>query len=141
MDMDIKKELMVQDIMERCDVDHDTAETLFDCEVEAYAEKNKIEDMEAAEALYLLDDSREEKAEKPRRVYNNESAPEWNLLKDFLVALDRLPDSLLLDLYKVETKRGTGGLDDMEDCPNDEKARRIIFELLPEVIWAHRVKG
>ena len=30
MDMEIKKELMVQDIMERCDVDHDTAETLFD---------------------------------------------------------------------------------------------------------------
>lgn len=45
MDMDIKKELMVQDIMERCDVDHDTAETLFDCEVETYAEKNKIEDI------------------------------------------------------------------------------------------------
>ena len=73
------------------------------------------------------------------QILVNESAPEWNLLKDFLVALDRLPDSLLLDLYKVETKRGTGGLDDMEDCPDDEKARRIIFELLPEVIWAHRV--
>ena len=67
MDMDIKKELMVQDIMERCDVDHDTAETLFDCEVEAYAEKNKIEDMEAAEALYLLDDSREEKAGEAKK--------------------------------------------------------------------------
>ena len=49
MDMEIKKDLMVENIMDRCGVDSDTAEMLFDCEVEAYAEKNKIEDLEAAE--------------------------------------------------------------------------------------------
>lgn len=57
MDMDIKKDLMIEDIMDKCDVDRDTAETLFDCEVEAFAEKNKIEDLEVAEALYLLGDN------------------------------------------------------------------------------------
>ncbi|MBS6376683.1 MAG: hypothetical protein KH441_07950 [Clostridium sp.] len=105
MDMDIKKELMVQDIMERCDVDHDTAETLFDCEVEAYAEKNKIEDMEAAEALYLLDDSREEKAEKPRRVYNNVDRCELEMLQGaFITAVDAVEkdDRVFLDAVKVE---------------------------------------
>lgn len=105
MDMDIKKELMVQDIMERCDVDHDTAETLFDCEVEAYAEKNKIEDMEAAEALYLLDDSREEKAEKPRRVYNNVDRCELEMLHGaFITAVDAVEkdDRVFLDAVKIE---------------------------------------
>lgn len=105
MDMDIKKELMVQDIMERCDVDHDTAETLFDCEVEAYAEKNKIEDMEAAEALYLLDDSREEKVEKPRRVYNNVDRCELEMLQGaFITAVDTVEkdDRVFLDAVKVE---------------------------------------
>ena len=70
----------------------------------------------------------------------NESSPEWKMLKDFFVALDYLPDSLLLDMYKVEIKRGTGGLDDMEECSDDEKKRKIIFQLLPEIIWAHENK-
>lgn len=105
MDMDIKKELMVQDIMERCDVDHDTAETLFDFEVEAYAEKNKIEDMEVAEALYLLDDSREEKAEKPRRVYNNVDRCELEKLQGaFITAVETMKedDRVFLDAVKIE---------------------------------------
>ena len=96
---------MVQDIMERCDVDHDTAEKLFDCEVEAYAEKNKIEDMEAAEALYLLDDSREEKAEKPRRVYNNVDRCELEMLQGaFITAVDAVEkdDRVFLDAVKIE---------------------------------------
>lgn len=82
MDMDIKKELMVQDIMERCDVDPDTAETLFDCEVEAYAEKNKIEDMEAAEALYLLDDSREERPRSQEESITMLTAASWRCCRE-----------------------------------------------------------
>ncbi len=67
----------------------------------------------------------------------NESSPEWELLKDFLVALDRLPDSLLLDIYKMECRRNTGDIENMDDCDNDEKKRRILFKVLPEIVWAH----
>lgn len=105
MDMEIKKELMIQDIMDKCNVDSDTAETLFDCEVEDYAEKNKIEDMEAAEALYLLDDSREEKAEKPRRVYNNVDRCELEMLQGaFITAVETMEkdDRVCLDAVKIE---------------------------------------
>ena len=105
MDMEIKKELMVQGIMDRCNVDRDTAEALFDCEVEDYAEKNKIEDMEAAEALYLLDDFREEKAEKPRRVYNNVDRCELEKLQGaFITAVETMKedDRVCLDAVKIE---------------------------------------
>lgn len=70
----------------------------------------------------------------------NESLPEWELLKDFLVALDSVPDSLLLDIYKMECRRNTGDIENMDDCDNDEKKRRILFKLLPEIIWAHSNK-
>ena len=104
MDMEIKKELMVQDIMERCDVDHDTAETLFDCEVEAYAEKNKIEDMEVAEALYFLDNSREEKSEK-KRIYSYVDRCELEMLRGaFITVVETMKedDRVCLDAVKIE---------------------------------------
>ena len=86
MDMEIKKDLMVENIMDRCGVDSDTAEMLFDCEVEAYAEKNKIEDLEAAEALYLLEDSKEGKEQpEKKRVYNNTDLSDLELLKGAFV--------------------------------------------------------
>ncbi len=71
----------------------------------------------------------------------NESITEWKLLNELLVALDKLPDSLLLDLYKSEKKRGTGGLEDIEECDSDdEKKRRIIYQLLPDIVWVHSNK-
>lgn len=104
--MEIKKELKIQDIMDKCDVDRDVAETLFDCEVEAYAEKNKIEDLEAAEALYLLGDSEEEKERtEKKRVYNNTDLSELELLRGaFITSVETTEqdDRTFLDAVKLE---------------------------------------
>lgn len=106
MDMEIKKDLMVENIMDRCGVDSDTAEMLFDCEVEAYAEKNKIEDLEAAEALYLLEDSKEEEDQpEKKRVYNNTDLSDLELLKgDFVTSIENIDDGerVFLDAVKLE---------------------------------------
>lgn len=104
--MDIKKDLMIENIMDRCGVDSDTAEMLFDCEVEAYAEKNKIEDLEAAEALYLLEDSKEEKEQpEKKRVYNNTDLSDLELLKGaFVTSIENIDDGerVFLDAVKLE---------------------------------------
>lgn len=106
MDMEIKKDLMVENIMDRCRVDSDTAEMLFDCEVEAYAEKNKIEDLEAAEALYLLEDSKEGKEQpEKKRVYNNTDLSDLELLKGaFVTSIENIDDGerVFLDAVKLE---------------------------------------
>lgn len=106
MDMEIKKDLMVKNIMDRCGVDSDTAEMLFDCEVEAYAEKNKIEDLEAAEALYLLEDSKEGKEQpEKKRVYNNTDLSDLELLKGaFVTSIENIDDGerVFLDAVKLE---------------------------------------
>lgn len=106
MDMEIKKDLMIEDIMDKCDVDRDTAEMLFDCEVEAYAEKNKIEDLEAAEALYLLEDSKEGKEQpEKKRVYNNTDLSDLELLKGaFVTSIENIDDGerVFLDAVKLE---------------------------------------
>ena len=55
--------------------------------------------------LYLLDDSREEKAEKPRRVYNNVDRCELEMLQGaFITAVDTVEkdDRVFLDAVKVE---------------------------------------
>lgn len=104
--MDIKKDLMIENIMDRCGVDSDTAEMLFDCEVEAYAEKNKIEDLEAAEALYLLEDSKEGKEQpEKKRVYNNTDLSDLELLKGaFVTSIENIDDGerVFLDAVKLE---------------------------------------
>lgn len=104
--MDIKKDLMIENIMDRCGVDSDTAEMLFDCEVEAYAEKNKIEDLEAAEALYLLEDSKEGKEQpEKKRIYNNTDLSELELLKGaFITSVESSDDisHVFLDAVKLE---------------------------------------
>lgn len=106
MDMEIKKDLMVENIMDRCGVDSDTAEMLFDCEVEAYAEKNKIEDLEAAEALYLLEDSKEEEDQpEKKRVYNKTDLSDLELLKGaFVTSIENIDDGerVFLDAVKLE---------------------------------------
>lgn len=72
----------------------------------------------------------------------NEAFTEWELLKDLLLSLDRLPDSLLLDIYKMDSKRYQNNtlidLSIKED--NDETKRQILNQLIPEIIWAHSFK-
>lgn len=68
----------------------------------------------------------------------NEAFPDWQLMKDMLLALDRLPDSLLLDIYRIDSKRYLGiDLDSVDRDTPDEAMRKILYRLLPEVMWAH----
>ena len=68
----------------------------------------------------------------------NEGLPEWNLMRDLLLSLDRLPDSLLLDIYRMDKDRWTEGeLDKVEGDTEDEMLRKILYRLIPEITWAH----
>ena len=57
------------------------------------------------------------------KILVNESFPDWELLRDLLLALDRLPDSLLVDIYRMEKGRYTQ--EDLDDLWGD----RIYKEL------------
>lgn len=105
MDIEIRKELKIQDIMDKCNVDSDTAETLFDCEVEAFAEKNDVEDMEAAEALYLMGFFEEDKEAEKGRVYNNTDLSALEMLKgSFITSVETAENDgrAFLDAVKFE---------------------------------------
>lgn len=68
----------------------------------------------------------------------NEAMPNWQLMRDLLLALDRLPDSLLIDIYREDSKRYHDvDLDNVNGDTVDEAMRKIIFRLLPEIMWAH----
>lgn len=75
------------------------------------------------------------------QILINESLPDWQLLRDLLLALDRLPDSLLIDIYRMDSKRyKPGDLDNLANDTEDEMLRKTLFRLLPEVVWAHGFK-
>ena len=66
----------------------------------------------------------------------NENFPEWQTVRDLLVACDTLPVSLLRDLYAAEKKRYPDA-EKAEICESDspgEKARKIIFKFIPELL-------
>lgn len=69
----------------------------------------------------------------------NEAIKEWKLLKDLLLSLDILPDSLLLDIYRMDSKKYQNNtlvdLSIKED--NDQIKRQVVNQLIPEIIWAH----
>lgn len=59
-------------------------------------------------------------------------------MRDLLLALDRLPDSLLIDIYRMDKHRWTEGeLDNMDGDTEDEMLRKILYRLIPEITWAH----
>ncbi len=75
------------------------------------------------------------------QILVNESLPDWQLLRDLLLALDRLPDSLLIDIYRMDSKRyKLEDLDNLANDTEDEMLRKTLFRLLPEVVWAHGFK-
>ncbi len=73
----------------------------------------------------------------------NEGFELWESSRDILMALDRIPHSLLEDIYKMELKRYEGVVPDPDQVDDPgEKVRRIIYYLfLPNLITAHRTSG
>ncbi len=72
------------------------------------------------------------------KILVNESYPDWELMRDLLLALDRLPDSLLLDICKMDANRWTEGeLNNLEGDTVDEMLRKVLYRLIPEIMWAH----
>ena len=68
------------------------------------------------------------------KILVNEALPDWELLRDLLLSLDRLPDSLLVDIYRMDSKRFK---DDLMGNSTEEMLRKAIYQLIPEIIWAH----
>lgn len=68
----------------------------------------------------------------------NEALPQWELTRDLLLALDRLPDSLLQDIYEMDSRRyAAKDVSDVSGDSEDEAMRKVLYRLLPEIIWAH----
>lgn len=68
----------------------------------------------------------------------NEYFPEWETVRDLLVALDTLPHDLIKEMYEAE-KRRYPSAEKAALSENDsvsEKARKIIFMLCPELLKA-----
>ena len=75
------------------------------------------------------------------KILVNEALPDWELLRDLLLALDRLPDSLLVDIYKMDSERyKPDELDKLDGDTTDEMLRKTLYRLIPEIIWAHSYK-
>lgn len=66
----------------------------------------------------------------------NEALPDWEIVRDLLLALDRLPDSLLIDIYRMDKHRWDGS----EIESNEELVRNILYHLIPDITWAHSFK-
>lgn len=68
----------------------------------------------------------------------NESFEEWQCMKNIFVALDTLPDSLLADIYQRDSKQYKGvDISNTMGEDSDDTLRRIIFVLIPDILWAH----
>lgn len=72
----------------------------------------------------------------------NEYFPEWETVRDFLVALDTLPKDFLKDIYEAEKQRYPDAEKAalLENDSASEKARKIIFMLCPELLKAQTKK-
>lgn len=69
----------------------------------------------------------------------NEDAPYWENARDLLLALDRLPHSLVEDIYKLESIRYANVKDNLDGVSDpEEKVRRLLyFFLIPGLLWAY----
>lgn len=72
----------------------------------------------------------------------NEYFPEWETVRDLLVALDILPKDFLKDIYEAEKQRYPDAEKAalLENDSASEKARKIIFMLCPELLKAQSKK-
>lgn len=72
----------------------------------------------------------------------NEYFPEWETVRDLLVALDTLPNDFLKDIYEAEKQRYSDAEKAAlsENDSASEKARKIIFMLCPELLKAQTKK-
>lgn len=73
-----------------------------------------------------------------RLIVLNENFPGWKRLLVILMALTQLPDSLLVDIFKMDSEKykdvdlftNIGGNDD------EDSMRRLVYVLAPEIAWA-----
>lgn len=72
-------------------------------------------------------------------VLINEGSPHWENARDLLLALDRLPHSLVEDIYKLESIRYANVKDNLDGVSDpEEKVRRLLyFFLIPGLLWAY----
>lgn len=73
----------------------------------------------------------------------NESLDGWKVRKDLFVALDMLPHSLLLDIFRMESERYKNQKPDIEgtDEPGERIRKLLYFSYIPELIKSHEISS
>lgn len=70
----------------------------------------------------------------------NESFDGWDALKDILVSLDLLPDSLIIDIYKMDSKKfGKVDCSNVVGKDEEESRRKLILLYIPDVLRVHGI--
>lgn len=73
----------------------------------------------------------------------NESLDGWEIRKNLFVALDTLPHSLLLDIYRTESERYKNQKPDIKGIeePGERIRRLLYFSYIPELIKSHEISS
>lgn len=77
------------------------------------------------------------------RIYNaktialNKSFPGYQKILAFLLSLNQMPDSLLLDIFQMDAKKypNIDLFSGVEGESTEESWRRLIYCLIPEILW------
>lgn len=72
-----------------------------------------------------------------RTVALNESFPGWQRLLVVLMALTQMPDSLLIDIFNMDSGKykDVNLFEHISGINDDDSIRRLFFVLMPEILW------
>lgn len=67
----------------------------------------------------------------------NEAFTNWQRLLVILMSLTQIPDSLLLDIFRMDSKKypDVDLFSGVEGESADDTSRRLIYCLIPEILW------
>lgn len=73
-----------------------------------------------------------------RKIALNESFPGYQKILVFLLSLNQMPDSLLLDIFHMDAKKypDVDLFSGVEGESADDTKRRLIYCLIPEILYA-----
>lgn len=72
-----------------------------------------------------------------RTIALNESFPGWQRLLVILMALTQMPDSLLTDIFNMDSEKykDVNLFENISGINDDDSLRRLYFVLIPEILW------
>lgn len=72
-----------------------------------------------------------------RTIALNSSFPGWQRLIVILMALTQMPDSLLTDIFNMDSEKykDVNLFENISGDDDDDSLRRLYFVLIPEILW------